>query len=202
MGNNSDESVIELGGYEFKKVKDGLDEAQVTSSINELISQRDEFMRHEKHLSSLTKLAERTISEADKLAEEIKTKAKDQAQAEVSAIIATGEEQAQRINEEKRNEIINTATEQAEAIKAEAEREAKLLRESKKRSIQSELRGSVHQLYDQLISEFENLKQQTAKLKVEFEDKLSQFSEETDLVSVEQDEKHDESMELILGDVD
>ncbi len=32
---------VKLGGYEFKRVKNGLDEAQVASSINEFISQKE-----------------------------------------------------------------------------------------------------------------------------------------------------------------
>ena len=203
MTKNSDnDGFVELGGYELRRVKNGLDEAQVASSINELISQRDKFRQDNEHLLSLTKLAEKTIHEADKLAKEIKTEAKDQAEAEASAIITKAEEQAQRVSEEKRTEIINIATEQAEAIKTEAEREAELLLERKEKSIQRELRDNVHRLYDQLISELESLKQQAAKLEVDFEDKLSQPSEETGTVSVEQDRSQDEFMEFIRDGVD
>ena len=78
MGRNSDKNgFVELGGYEFRRVSNGLDEAQVKSSINKLISQRDKFRQHAEHLSSLSKLAEKTVAEADKLAEEIKTETKD-----------------------------------------------------------------------------------------------------------------------------
>jgi len=198
MGKNSDkDGFVELGGGKFRRVSNGLDEAQVASSINELISQRDKFRQHEEHLSSLTKLAEKTVAEADKLAEEIKTEAKDQAKVEASTIITKAEEQAQRIIEEKRTEIINIATEQAEAIKTEAKREAESLLERKEKSIQPQLRDFVHRLYDQLISELESLKQEAAKSEVEFKDKLSQPSEETGTVSVEQDKRHDEFLELI-----
>ncbi|HEY93051.1 MAG TPA: hypothetical protein G4O17_04840, partial [Dehalococcoidia bacterium] len=70
--NGAKGAIIGLGGGEFRRVKNGLDEAQVTSYINELISQRDILIQREEHLSSLTKLAEKTVAEADKLAENIK----------------------------------------------------------------------------------------------------------------------------------
>ena len=209
MGKNSDkDDFVELGGAEFRRVRNGLDEAQVASCISELVSQRDKFRQHEEHLSSLTKLAEKTVAEADKLAEEIKTEAKDQAKVEASTIITKAEEQAQRIIEEKRTEIINIATEQAEAIKAEAEQEAEaikteaeqeaeLLLENQRKKIQLELSNLTHQLYSHLLSELENLKQEAAKSEVEFKDKLSQPSEETGTVSVEQDKRHDEFVKLI-----
>ena len=198
MGKNSDkDGFAELGRYEFRKVTNGLDEAQVASSINELISQRDRFRQHAEHLSSLTKLAEKTVAEADKLAEEIKTEAKDQAKAETSAIIAKAEEQAQRINEEKQTEILNIATEQAEAIKTEAKQEAELLLKNQKEKIQLELSNLAHQLYSHLLSELESLKQQVVGLEEEFEHKLPHPAEETSTVTIEQDERRDEFVKLI-----
>jgi len=198
MGNNSDkDGFVELGGTEFRRVKNGLDEAQVASSISELISQRDKFRQNEEHLSSLTKLAEKTVTEADELAEEIKTEAKEQAKTEASAIITKAEEQAQRIIEEKRTEIINIATEQAEAIKTEANQEAELLLEDQKEKIQLELSNSGHQLYSHLLSELESLKQQVVGLEEGFEHKLLHPAEETSTVTIGQDEKSNEFMKLI-----
>jgi len=198
MGKNGDkDGFVELGGTEFRRVKNGLDEAHVASFISELISQRDKFRQHEEHLSSLTKLAEKTVAEADKLAEEIKTEAKDQAKAEASAIMTKAEEQAQRIIEEKRTEIINIATEQAEAIKTEAEREAELLLENQRKKIQPELSNLAHQLYSHLLSELESLKQQVVGLEEEFEHKLPYPAEETSAVTIEQGQRRDEFVKLI-----
>ena len=200
MGNNGAKddkhNTIELGGCEFRRVKHGLDEAQVVSFINELISQRDTLVQREEHLSSLTKLAEKLVTEADTLAEEIKTEAMDQGKAEADAIIAKTEEQAQQIIEEKRTEIVTIANEQAAAIKAEAEGEAKLLLEKQTETIQDELRNFVNQLRSQLVSELDSLKQQAVALGAVFEDKLSQLAEETSIVTMEADEIHAESREL------
>jgi len=190
-------NTFELGGCEFRRVKNGLDEAQVTSFINELISQRDTLVQREEHLSSLTKLAEKMVTEADNLAEEVKTEAIDQGKAEAAAIIAKAEEQAQQVIEEKRAEIVTIANEQAAAIKAEAEREAELLLEKQTKTIQDELRNFVHQLCSQLVSELDSLKQQAVALGAVFEDKLSQVAEETSAVTMEADEIRAESRELI-----
>lgn len=103
MGKNGAKSqgeFIELAGWEIKKVKEGLDETQVTSLINELVSQRDQLNERTEHLSSLTNLAERTVTEADKLAEEMKTKAIEQAKDETASLIAEAETKAQEIESE------------------------------------------------------------------------------------------------------
>jgi cell division septum initiation protein DivIVA len=182
----------------FKRAKNGLDEEQVVSFINELISQQDILLQHEEHLSSLTKLAEKTVTEADKLAEEIKAKATERAKDEANAIIAREEEQAQQIIEEKRAEIMNIVTEKAAAIEAEAEREAELLLENQEKKIKHELGNFAHQLYSHLLSELESLKQQVVGLEEEFDhNELPPPTEETSTVTIEQDERRDEFVELI-----
>ena len=67
--------VTELWGREFNIVKNGLSEDQVVSYVNQLVSEHDMLIQRQEHLSSLTKLAEKTVAEAEKLAEEIKTEA-------------------------------------------------------------------------------------------------------------------------------
>ena len=173
------EDIIELWGREFNLAKKGLDEAQVVSFVNELIAQRDTATQSVEHLSSLTKLAERTVAEADKLAEEVKKEAADQANAEATTIIAKAEEQGRQLIEEKRTGIINRATLEAEAIKANAEREAGLLIEREWKRIQPELRDMVGQLYAELLSQLDGLKQQVVALEAESENKLSQKAGQT-----------------------
>ncbi len=191
------DGIIEFGGCEFRRVRNGLDETEVMSVINELISQRDTLIQREEHISSLSKLAEKTVTEADKLATEIKTEAINQAKVEAAAIMVEAEEKAQQMIEEKRAEIINIANEEALAIGAEAEREAELLLERQRESIQIELRNFIYQVRNQLVSELESLKQQAVALEAVFKDKLSQVTEETSTVTTEANEMRAESQELI-----
>ena len=95
MAKNGNKDVVELWGREFDLAKNGLNEAQIVPFVNELIGERDQLVQSMEHLSSLTKLAEKTIVEADSLAEEIKKEAVDQTKAEATAIMAKAEEQAQ-----------------------------------------------------------------------------------------------------------
>ena len=61
---------------------------------------QDVWPQRTDHLSSLTKLAEKTVTEADEIAAGMKQEALDQAKAEAAAIIAQAEEQAQQIESE------------------------------------------------------------------------------------------------------
>jgi len=181
-GNN-----VELWGREFSLVRNGLDEAQVVPFVNELISEHDLLLQRVEHLATLTKLAEKTIVEADKLAEEIKKEAIDEAKTEAEAILAKADEQAQQLIEEKRTEIITTATKEAEAIKANAEREVELLIAQQRERIQPEIRNVAQQLYGELLSQIEGLMQQVKASEVEFEHKLSQPLEQASAVQIEEE---------------
>jgi vacuolar-type H+-ATPase subunit E/Vma4 len=193
----SNTDTVELGGRKFKRAKNGLDEEEVTSFISELISERDMLIKHQEHLSSLSRLAEKTVVDADGLAKQIQKEAADQAKAEVSAIVAKAEEQAKQIIEEKRAEAVAMANREAEAIKANAQQQAELLLKEKIKEIIPQLGDMAHRLYRELLSQLESLKQQVAVLEAEFEHKLSQ-PEATSTVAVEGAKIGDEFQELIV----
>ena len=185
IGNSVKDDVVVLGGREFKRAKNGLDEAQVASFINELIDERDKLAQGQDHLASLNRLAERTIVEADKLAKQIKTEAAEQAKAASAAIVDKAKEQARQTVERKVAEAATLANEEAKAIKAKAEEEAALLLENQKNRIQRELRDLVNQQSGYLLEELERLKQQAAAIQADFDNKPPEFGEEKNTATVE-----------------
>jgi cell division septum initiation protein DivIVA len=189
--------VVALGGRKFKRTRYGLDEEQVASFVNELITERDTLIKHQEHLSSLTRLAERTVAQADELAKQVQKEATDQAKAEATAIVAKAEEQAQQIIAEKKNEAVAMANVEAEAIKANAQQQAESLLEETAKRIQPELRHMAQHLYKELLLQIESLKQQVVTLEAEFENKLSQLSKEASTAAAEGNKTGDEFQELI-----
>ncbi|TET25489.1 MAG: hypothetical protein E3J67_03795 [Dehalococcoidia bacterium] len=176
MKKNGDrENIVELWGQEFNLAQKGLDENQVVPFVNEIITERDRLVKHEEHVSSLTKLAERTVTEADKIAEDIRKEAREKA-----------EEEAKKIVEEERNKVITAANEEAEKIKADAEQEAEALLENQRKRIQPEIRKMAQEIRDQLLAQLESLKQQVEASGAELESKLLQ-PEEASPVSVEEE---------------
>ena len=189
--NSNNNDVVELWEHDFAIVRNGLDEEQVISFVNELISQRVTFLQRQEHLSSLTKLAERITAEADNVAKQTKEEAVEQAKAETTAILAKAEEQAQQMIEEKRAEVIAMANREAESIRANAQQQATLLLEEKARSIQIELKDTVQSLSRQFLSQLESLQQQVIALEVEFEQTLSQAMKQPE--SIRQQEASSQS---------
>jgi hypothetical protein len=191
MGNTAKDDVVVLGGREFKRIKNGLDEAQVASFLDELIKERDTLAKSQDHIASLNRLAERNIVEADKLAAQIKTEATEHAKAESAAIIDKAKEQARQMSEKKIAEAVELANEKANAIKAKAEKEAALLLENQKNKIRNELRNLVNQQFGYLLEELESLKQQAAAIQADFDNKSPEPTKEKSTVNVKIAEKRD-----------
>jgi len=191
MGNIARDDIVVMGGRELKRVKNGLDEAQVTAFIDELIKERDKLAQSQDHIASLNRLAERAIVEADKLATQIKTEAAEQAKAASAAIMDKAKEQARQVSEKKIAEAVETANEKANAIKAKAEEEAALLLENEKTRIRNELRNLVNQQFGYMLEEMENLKQQAAAVQANFGNKLAEAAEEKSAVTTKFAEERD-----------
>jgi cell division septum initiation protein DivIVA len=188
MGNSVKDGIVELGGRRFKQVKNGLDKDQVASYIDELISERDKLAKSHDHLESLTRLAEKTIGEADRLAEQIKTEAEEQAKAESAAIIDEAKEQAQKIVEEKESEAVEIANEKAKAIQSEAEEKVALLLDNEKAKINDKLSNFVNQHLSHFLEEVERLKQQVISAQEDWGKELFQSGEGGSAVTVESED--------------
>jgi vacuolar-type H+-ATPase subunit H len=143
----SDSKIRELWGRKFKIVKNGLDEAEVFSFIGGLIDQNNALSGKLEHLNSLTKLAERTVIEANNQAQIIKKEVEEKANADAASIIAESEEkakkEAERITSESEQkarqsaqEKIAAAEEKAESIKTNADNEAnRIIAEAKQNAM-------------------------------------------------------------------
>ena len=175
MNISGKDGVVTLGGREFNRVKNGLDEAQIESFIDELVKERDELAQSQHHTASLKKLAETTIVEADRLAKQIKAEASEQAKAESAAVIDKAGEQAQQMAEREQAEILKMANEKADAIQSQAEKKTALLLESEREKIRDELRNFLNQQLGYWLEKLESFKQQATAIQADFDNKLSLF---------------------------
>jgi F0F1-type ATP synthase membrane subunit b/b' len=174
MRNTRERTVQQLCGQSFEIVKEGLDEEQVEAFITKLIDERDTLMGRQEHMLSLTKLAERTVAEADKLAEEIKREAEEEARTKANQILAKAEQDAHQVMEQKRGEILAAANREAEAIKAHAQQEAQTVMGQYRQRVQEEIKGTVEKLYSKLALGLEEMMEQTVVLPAEGESKSSE----------------------------
>ena len=174
MEKSENKNVVELCGHRLTICKSGLNEKEVASLVQELTNQRDTLLQRQEHISSLTKLAEKTIIEADALAQQLKEEAKRQAENEGKSITARAEEQTRQMVKEK----LAVAEKEAEAIKNGAKRQADLLFEENKKRLQSDLADTLKSTCSELASQIESLKQKITAFGANTERILSESVEQ------------------------
>ena len=164
----------QLCGRDFDIVKEGLDASQVEELVTELVTERDTLLQRQEHLTSLTRLAERSVAEADALAKEIQKEAEDEARSQSSAILAQAEQEAQKLAEQKRNEILSAANKEAQAIKENAQKEVALLISQQQENLQNELGEIVQSLHSQLLGGLKDVTDHATALQTEWQNKISE----------------------------
>jgi len=137
----SDGKMKEISGHKFRIVKNGLDESEVFNFISGLLEQNKHLSDKMEHMDSLTKLAERTVIEANKQAESTKKETLEKANSEAGKIIAVSEGKAKaeanniiaaarQEAERKSQETLTAAQQQAQGILKEASGKAEAIRTS------------------------------------------------------------------------
>lgn len=174
-----------LWGREWQIVKHGLDKQPVIEFVDELMAKLKEAQEKAEtpaYPSSLDRLAEQTVVEAEKLAEKLKGEAQQirtQAQAEAARTIAeaqtTAQEQAGAIGRvaktaaEEAQRVVQAAREKGALIEAEGRQRAEQLLDFTKRRIESQVRRDVKGASEKLLQYMDDIKKGVQALDVDLE---------------------------------
>lgn len=152
-----------LWGQEFDLLKDGLDEEQVVEFVNQLMVKYRSLVERQEHFLSLGALSEKAAIEADKLAVEVKSRARQEAEVGANKTVAQANQRAQETLASARKiaqEVMRTETEshleaaqrKANVIETEAMQKAQLFLIRAKAAIESDLKNQFGEIYDQLLA--------------------------------------------------
>jgi vacuolar-type H+-ATPase subunit H len=128
----SKKRIVQLWGREFHLVKRGFSQDQVAAFVTELINQNNALVKKTERLTFLESLAEKTVAEADQLAVDIRSKAREEA-----------------------NNILQAAEKEAAQIKVNAEGEAKQLLLKSRERLKDEMKEKVTEISQRLRSHVE-----------------------------------------------
>ncbi len=190
---------IRLWGREFTRVRDGLDEEQVRAFVDALLSRLNSDEPGADavtYSATLDKLAQRTVVEAEKLADELKEEARQvriQAQVEAERLIAEAHAGAKDQGDaiarlatkasEEAQKIVQAARERGLSIEKESKRRAGELLEIAKRQLESQIRRDVRSASQKLVGYVDDISKQVQALNVTFETWEAATIEEADLAS-------------------
>ena len=176
--------VKEIWAQQFSIVKNGLHEAEVSAFIGSLIDQNNDLANKLGHLHSLTRLAEKTVVEAEEQAKRINIETKRKAEARAITIITRAEEKAKAeaeriiteaqqraevsaqekvaLAEQQAQGIIRAAEEKAEAEAQRIRQEAEQLLLRSKQLGEEEIREKFERVCEELLSNYEYAEEMTA----------------------------------------
>jgi hypothetical protein len=169
-GSPKGDDILQVGDRIFRKVELGLDEKEVRSYVEELVSERDALVKRQEHLSALAELAEKTVIEANNLAQQTKQKAADQAKAEAEVIRTKAEQETEQFIQQKKAEAQRAAGQEAENIKAQALKQMELMREEQFNVLKAEAKSVAQRMQEELLSSIESIKRQVMTLSNKFEE--------------------------------
>lgn len=152
-----------LWGQEFDLLKDGLDEEQVVEFVNQLMVKYRSLVERQEHFLSLGALSEKAAIEADKLAVEVKSRARQEAEVGANKTVAQANQRAQETLASARKiaqEVMRSETEshleaahrKADVIGTEAMQKAQLFLIRAKAAIEGDLKNQFGEIYDQLLA--------------------------------------------------
>jgi len=157
-----------LWGQEIDIVKGGLDEEQVVRFVGELMAKYRALVERQEHFLSLGTLSEKAAIEGDKLAAEIKARAKEEAEANATGTVARANQRAQEmiavakktaqdVTRRETDGILDGAHRKAHSIETEAKQRAQLFLIRARAAIENDLKRQFIQVYDQLVSALRDL---------------------------------------------
>lgn len=173
MDKKSEKGVRELFGASLKNVREG---ERILSYMEKLIAERDALEERQKHLTSLTRLFEKTICEADEMAAQIKKEAEEKAKAEAEAILGQADEKIEQIMKEKKLEAVKIAEEKVQEIRAKCEGELEIRLNEKKAALQALFRDYSERLYNEMLKQMESFKQHAAQLETDIARSLAELN--------------------------
>ncbi len=157
-----------LWGRDVDIVKNGLNEQQVTAYINELMLKYRTLVERQDHFLSLGTLSEKAALEADRMAADIRTRAKDEADTAATGIMSQAKQRAgemlanakKRAHELTRSEadaLLEAARRKADLMETEAKQRAQLYLIRSRAVIEDDLKQQFIEVYEHLLSALREL---------------------------------------------
>ncbi|MFC1899363.1 hypothetical protein ACFLXP_03425 [Chloroflexota bacterium] len=167
---------------EFNVVKNGLNEEQVVSFVNNLMEQHR--AAQQTSTDSLRSLLKTAVTDAEQIAASIKTKAQNEAEAESVNIINNAKQQDQEIKRKARleakkdsDDIISVANKKAEITEVEAKQQALLFLLRAREEIEQEVREEYRRAYSRLAYSLQDLLDEGQNIEAELKSKRGRLWE-------------------------
>jgi len=158
-----------IGERIIKKTSPGLDEIEVRSYVEQLVTQRDSLQKRQEHISALKELAEKTVIEANSLSQLLMQKATDQAKVDADKIRVKAEQDCENLLREERAKVKEIAEKEAAELRIAAQRQIASMREEQMKSIKTEAASLAQKFQNELLTSIDNITRNVLLIGANFE---------------------------------
>ena len=163
----------QLWGRDFNVVRNGLDEEQVVSFVDELVKQRKASSS-----ASFRSFLKTAVTDAGQVADSIRMRAQAEAEEEAAGIIAQANQEAEEIKrraeeaaEKEVEDILSAAKGKAEITEVEAKQKTLLFLLRMREEMEAEIKGEYKKAYSQLFNSLQNLMREGQDVEAELKGK-------------------------------
>jgi flagellar biosynthesis/type III secretory pathway protein FliH len=146
---------------------------EIQRFVEQLVAERDELATRQEHLHSLARLFEKTVSDADDLAAQIRREAEETAQAQARDIVEQAEEKSRNLLEETRSQALLEAQDGVSAMRASAERELQASFKRQATEFQARVKEISERLHHEMLVQAEECTRRLTQFEGELEKSLS-----------------------------
>lgn len=181
----TDVKLDQISGRNLREAIGQLDDRQIFSLIQQLIDERETLIRRQDHLASISRVWERTISEADDVAKQVKEEAKQQAESEAQSIVAEAKKSAEELLKQRQAEAVVVAQKEIHTVAVELKRDLDGLSTKSVEELQQRLDETAKQAAEAAKAYIEALKAQFATFSEELDRRLSTLEASASQVTAE-----------------
>ncbi len=181
----SDVKLDQISGRNLREAIGQLDDRQIFSLIQQLIDERETLIRRQDHLASLSRVWERTISEADDVAKQVKEEAKQQAESEAQSIMAEAKKSAEELLKQRQAEAVVVAQKEIHTVAVELKRDLDGFSTKSVEELQLRLDETAKQAAEAARAYVDALKAQFATFSQEVDRRLSTLEASASQVTAE-----------------
>ncbi len=151
------DSALTLVRRSLEGVKGG---DEVLEYIQRLTTERDDLLKRQEHLTSLARLMEKTVADADDMAAQIKGEAERAAQEHGQQLVTEAEDKARQILEEASSKAVAEAENDVRMMKENAQKALEGVLGEHKARLQEQVKQAAGRLYEQMLAQAEETKRQ------------------------------------------
>jgi hypothetical protein len=162
-------------GQPLRDALSNLDDRQLVSLIQQLVDERDSLLKRQEHMASLSKLWEKTIAEAENIAEQVKEEARKQSAEEASVTISNARASAEQLLSEQLTKSTNSVKDSVQSAKSKWKQELEAISVTSIKAYEDKLTDTARRITDTFTANIESLKEQSTFFRKELEQKLAEM---------------------------